>query len=173
VDREQILASLRERIVAFAASRIARDVAEDLAQEVLVLLHEKYSHVTRLEELLPLSFQIVRFKMVSLRRKAARRGEYTQVSVEDIQLPDLGSDPVARLERKQMSERLAAAISRLDGRCRDLFRLKLEGKTFAEIQAVLGANSINTIYTWDARCRKRLLELMGGSWESGHVGEPS
>ena len=167
MDREQILASLRERIVAFAASRIARDVAEDLAQEVLVLLHEKYSHVTRLEELLPLSFQIVRFKMVSLRRKAARRGEYTQVSVEDIQLPDLGSDPVARLERKQMSERLTAAISRLEGRCRDLFRLKLEGKTFAEIQTVLGANSINTIYTWDARCRKRLLELMGGSWESG------
>jgi RNA polymerase sigma-70 factor (ECF subfamily) len=170
VDREQILASLRERIVAFAASRIARDIAEDLAQEVLVLLHEKYSHVTRLEELLPLSFQIVRFKMVSLRRKAARRGEYTQVSVEDIQLPDLGSDPVARLERKQMSERLTAAISRMEGRCRDLFRLKLEGKTFAEIQTVLGANSINTIYTWDARCRKRLLELMGGSWESGHEG---
>jgi len=170
VDREQILASLRERIVAFAASRIARDVAEDLAQEVLVLLHEKYSHVTRLEELLPLSFQIVRFKMVSLRRKAARRGEYTQVSVEDIQLPDPGSDPVVRLERKQMSERLMAAISQLGGRCRDLFRLKLEGKTFAEIQTVLGANSINTIYTWDARCRKRLLELMGGSWESGHEG---
>jgi RNA polymerase sigma-70 factor (ECF subfamily) len=170
VDREQILASLRERIVAFAASRIARDIAEDLAQEVLVLLHEKYSHVTRLEELLPLSFQIVRFKMVSLRRKAARRGEYTQVSVEDIQLPDLGSDPVARLERKQMSERLTAAIGQLEGRCRDLFRLKLEGKTFAEIQTVLGANSINTIYTWDARCRKRLMELMGGSWESGHEG---
>ncbi len=67
-----------------------------------------------------------------------------------------------------MSERLMAAISQLGGRCRDLFRLKLEGKTFAEIQIVLGANSINTIYTWDARCRKRLLELMGGSWESGH-----
>ena len=170
MDRDQILASLRERIVSFAASRIARDVAEDLAQEVLVLLHEKYSHVTELEELLPLSFQIIRFKMVSLRRKAARRGEYTQVSVEDIQLPDLSMDPGARLERLQMSERLAAAIAKLEGRCRELFRLKLEGKTFAEIQSVMGAASINTVYTWDARCRKRLLELMGGSWESGHDG---
>ena len=109
MDREQILQSLRERILAFAASRIARDIAEDLAQEVLVLLHEKYPRVTRLEELLPLSFQIVRFKLVSLRRKAARRGEYTQVSVEDIQLPDMGLDPVARLERQQMTERLTAA----------------------------------------------------------------
>ena len=170
MDREQILASLRERIVAFAASRIARDIAEDLAQEVLVLLHEKYSHVTRLEELLPLSFQIVRFKMVSLRRKAARRGEYTQVSVEDIHLPDPGDGPGAQLERRQMSERLTAAIAQLDGKCRDLFRMKLEGKTFAEIQTLMEAASINTIYTWDARCRKRLLELMGGSWESGHDG---
>jgi RNA polymerase sigma-70 factor (ECF subfamily) len=51
-----------------------------------------------------------------------------------------------------------------------LFRLKLEGKSFAEIQTILGARSINTIYTWDARCRKRLLELMGGSWERGHEG---
>ena len=170
MEREQILARLRERILAFAASRIARDVAEDLAQEVLVLLHEKYPQVTRLEELLPLSFQIVRFKLVSLRRKAARHGEYTQVSVEDVQLPDLGSDPGVRLERKQMSERLTAAIGQMSSRCRDLFRLKLEGKTFAEIQIALGARSINTIYTWDARCRKRLLELMGGSWESGHEG---
>ena len=170
MDREQILANLRERILAFAASRIARDAAEDLAQEVLVLLHEKYSHVTGLDELLPLSFQIIRFKLVSLRRKAARRGEYTQVSVEDIQAQDPGADPATQLERRQMSERLSEAISRLDGRCRELFRLKLEGKTFAEIQAALGAASINTVYTWDARCRKRLMELMGGSWESGDEG---
>jgi RNA polymerase sigma-70 factor (ECF subfamily) len=170
VDREQILASLRERILAFAASRMGMDTAEDLAQEVLVVLHEKYPEVVRLEELVPLSFQILRFKLVSLRRKMARRGEYTQVSVEDIQLPDADADPGARLERKLMSERLASAVSRLGGRCRDLFRLKLEGKSFAEIQTILAAGSINTVYTWDARCRKQLLELMGGRWESGHEG---
>jgi len=170
VDREQILESLRERILMFAASRIGRDVAEDLAQEVLILLHEKYPHVTRLEELLPLSFQILRFKLVSLRRKAARRGEYTQVSVEDIQLPDRSADPALRLERLQMTQRLTVALGQLGGRCRDLFRLKLEGRTFAEIQVLLHAASINTVYTWDARCRKRLLALMGGRWESGHEG---
>jgi RNA polymerase sigma-70 factor (ECF subfamily) len=170
VDRDQILASLRERILAFAASRMGRDAAEDLAQEVLVVLHEKYPEVIRLEELIPLSFQILRFKLVSLRRKTARRGEYTQVSVEDVQLPDAGEDPGARLDRQRMSARLAAAVGKLEGRCRELFRLKLEGKTFAEIQTTLGAGSINTIYTWDARCRKRLLELMGGSWEKSDEG---
>ena len=166
MDREDILLTLRERIVAFAASRIARDIAEDLAQEVLLLLEEKYSHVTLLEELVPLSLQIVRFKLVSLRRKAQRRGEYTQVSVDEIQLPDLESSPVASLERKQLMERLTKAIGQMEERCRDLFRHKLEGRTFPEIQKTMGVGSINTIYTWDFRCRKRLLELLGGSWES-------
>jgi RNA polymerase sigma-70 factor (ECF subfamily) len=30
----------------------------------------------------------------------------------------------------------------------------------------MGAGSINTVYTWDFRCRQHLLELMGGSWEA-------
>ena len=43
--REEVLARLRERIVTFAASHLSRDVAEDLAQEVLILLYEKYPHL--------------------------------------------------------------------------------------------------------------------------------
>jgi len=29
----------------------------------------------------------------------------------------------------------------------------------------LDVHSINTIYTWDFRCRKKLLEKLGGSWD--------
>jgi RNA polymerase sigma-70 factor (ECF subfamily) len=43
-------------------------------------------------------------------------------------------------------------------------RLKLQGKAFPEIQKIMGVAAINTIYTWDHRCRKSLLEAMGGSW---------
>jgi RNA polymerase sigma-70 factor (ECF subfamily) len=165
VEREEVLARLRERIVSFAASHLSRDVAEDLAQEVLMLLHEKYGRLDRPEDLLPLSLQIVRFKIMSLRRKAARRGEYTQVSVADIQLPDLGANPAEAVERKQMLERLTRAIAKLGERCRELLRLKLQGRTFPEIQKIMGAGAINTVYTWDHRCRKNLLDLMGGKWE--------
>ena len=163
--RDEILAKLRERIVAFAASHLSRDVAEDVAQEVLILLHEKYAHLDRAEDLLPLSLQIVRFKIMSLRRKAVRRGEYTQVSITDIPLPDLDSNPADHVERKETMERLTKALSQLGERCRELMRLKLQGKTFPEIQKIMGAAAINTVYTWDFRCRKNLLELMGGSWE--------
>jgi RNA polymerase sigma-70 factor (ECF subfamily) len=163
--REELLGRLRERIVSFAASRIQRDAAEDLAQEVLILLHEKYGHLERLEDLLPLSLKIVRFKMMAFRRKAQRRGEYTQVPVDEIQLTGHSNDPLEAAQQREMRARLIAAISKMEDRCRKLFALKLEGKTFAEIQEVLGASSINTIYTWDFRCRKHLLELMGGTWE--------
>jgi RNA polymerase sigma-70 factor (ECF subfamily) len=166
VARDEVLAKLRERIVRFAASHLARDAAEDLAQEVLILLHEKYGHLETPEDLLPLSLQIVRFKIMSQRRKSARRGEYTQVSVTDLPLPDLEPNPEDAFERKEMLQRLSRAMARLGDRCRELMRLKLQGKTFPEIQKIMGAAAINTIYTWDHRCRKNLLELMGGKWEA-------
>ena len=166
MDRNLVLSKLRERIVAYAASRVQRDVAEDLAQEVLIVLERKYPQVETLDELLPLSFQILRFKLMGLRRKAARQGEYSQEPVEELPLPDPGEDPETAAERNQARERLRAALKKMEGRCRDLFRLKLEGKTFPEIQGILGAGSVNTVYTWDFRCRKQLLKLMGGKWEA-------
>ena len=165
MDRDRILTSLRERILAFATSRISREQAEDLTQEVLVVLHEKYPRVTELTELVPLAFQVLRFKMLDAHRKAFRRGEYNQESVEDIPLADPQDDPATQLDQKQRVDRLLAALTQLGDRCRELFKWKLEGKSFPEIQKLMGQHSVNTIYTWDLRCRKQLLASMGGSWE--------
>lgn len=165
MDRDQILASLRERILAFATLRVSRAQAEDLAQEVLVVLHEKYARVTELSELVPLAFQVLRFKMLDAHRKSLRRGEYNQESVDDLPLADPGDDPATQLDQKQRVDRLLTAIGQLGERCRDLFKWKLEGKSFPEIQTLMNQTSINTIYTWDLRCRKQLLALMGGAWE--------
>jgi RNA polymerase sigma-70 factor (ECF subfamily) len=157
-SREELLRKLRERIVGFAASRMQKDAAEDLAQEVLILLHEKYPDLDRLEDLLPLSLKIVRFKMLAYRRKARRHGEFTQVSADEIQMADGRSDALTAMEQREARERLMAAIAGMGERCRKLLALKLEGKSFAEIQAVFGAGSINTIYTWDFRCRQQLIK---------------
>jgi len=165
MDRDKILASLRERILAFATLRVSRAQAEDLTQEALVVLHEKYPNVAELTELVPLAFQILRFKMLDAHRKSLRRGEYNQESVDDLPLADPDDDPATQLDQKQRVDRLLSAIGQLGERCRDLFKWKLEGKSFPEIQKLMGQTSINTIYTWDLRCRKQLISLMGGSWE--------
>jgi len=165
MQTDEILSKLRERIVGFAASHLQRDVAEDIAQEVMLLLHTKYGQVGEIEDLVPLSLRIARFKIAAAHRKAHRRGEDRQTSVEDVALADPGMSPGEQVEKKEMLERLSQALAQLQGRCRELFRLKLQGRSFPEIQEVLGARSINTIYTWDFRCRKQLLEKLGGSWE--------
>ena len=165
MTRDDILTSLRERILTFATSRVSRDLAEDLTQEVLVLLHQKYARVTELTELVPLAFQVLRFKMLDAHRKSLRRGEYNQDSVADLPLAHSGDDPATQLDQKQRVDRLVAAVAQLGDRCRNLFRWKLEGHSFPEIQRLMNQPSINTIYTWDLRCRKQLLSLMGGSWD--------
>ena len=165
MDQDKILKSLLERILAFATLRVARAQAEDLTQEVLMVLHEKYPNVADLTELVPLAFQVLRFKILGAHRKSLRRGEYNQESVDDLSLADPGADPATQLDQKQRVDRLLGAMAQLGERCRELFKWKLEGKSFPEIQKLMKQTSINTIYTWDLRCRKQLLSLMGGSWE--------
>jgi RNA polymerase sigma-70 factor (ECF subfamily) len=165
LQRDELLARLRERIVGFAASRLQREAAEDLAQEVLLVLHEKYSTLDRVEDLLPLSLEIARFKIMGARRKIMRRGENTQVSVDDLPLASGGPDPFVQTARAEAIAKLEAALAELGDRCRDLFRLKLQGFTFPEIQKRLGVSNLNTLYTWDFRCRKQLIEKLGEDLE--------
>ena len=162
MTRTEQLVRLRERIFRFAASRIAADRAEDLAQEVLIVLEEKYPHLDCLEDLLPLSLQIMRFKMTALLRKSHRRGETTSVSVDDWPVIDPTPGPDLQAERREQLAQLATALAALGDRCREMMRLKLEGRTFAEIQIHFAADSINTVYTWDHRCRQQLRHLMQG-----------
>jgi RNA polymerase sigma-70 factor (ECF subfamily) len=162
VDRDQTLSRLRERIVRYAASKLQKDSAEDVAQEVLMVLHEKYASVDRIEDLLPLSLEIARFKIWGARRKSVRRGENTSVSVDDLPLAGHEPDPLEQTERRQRLDRLEAALKQLGDRCQELFRLKLEGYSFADIQKRLKVESLNTVYTWDFRCRKQLAEKLNG-----------
>jgi RNA polymerase sigma-70 factor (ECF subfamily) len=166
VERTEILDKLRERIVRFAASRLGTDLAEDLAQEVLLVLHEKYSTLDRIEDLMPVSLEIARLKIWAARRKIRRRGEDRQVPAAELPLADPGSDPFERAALHQRLKRIEAVLAGMDERCRELFRLKLEGYTFPEIQQRLGVQTLNTLYTWDFRCRKQILARLGGDWES-------
>lgn len=134
---------------------------EDVAQDTLLLMEEKYAHVEALEELVPLAMQIVRYKLLGVFAKSARRGENTAVPVDDVPLPDLLDSPEVALLKKERSARLQAALAEVGDRCRELFALKLQGLNFPAIAEKMGAASINTVYTWDSRCRQQLIEKIG------------
>ncbi len=170
MNREETIRLLRERIVAFAKSRLwkAGDfAAEDLAQETLMVMEERYSQVTAIEEMVPLAMRIVRFKLMSQVAKSNRRGEGTAVPVEEMPLADPGDDPEVLTLRREKAKQFAVAFAQLGERCQQIFRWKVGGANFAEIQQRLGAESINTVYTWDARCRKQLLGLLQRGEEGG------
>jgi len=160
MDRADILKLLRERIVRFAASRLKGDMAEDLAQDVLLVIHQKYPALDRVEDLVPLALEITRLKLWAFVRKTHRRGEDRQVAVEEHTLTDSEPSPLEQAELGERVRALEAAMSTLGSRCRELFRLKLEGYTFPEICKQMGASSLNTLYTWDLRCRKQLRQRL-------------
>ena len=84
------------------------------------------------------------------------------MSAVELPVPRVDEARAARRERLALLE---SALATLGERCRELFRLKLEGFTFPEIQKRLGVARLNTLYTWDFRCRKQLLTRVGGGWE--------
>ena len=129
------------------------------------MLHEKYPALDRIEDLLPLSLEIARFKILAARRKAVRRGENTRVSVDDLPLAGGGPDALEQAVRRQRLELLEGALKGLGERCREIFRLKLQGLSFIDIQKQLKVGSLNTLYTWDFRCRKELRERLGPDWD--------
>lgn len=165
MTREDAISRLRERIVGFAASRMGREAAEDLAQETLLVLERRYRNVEREDEMVAVAFQILRFQMAGWRRKAVRHGEPWAVTVEDLPLADPKASPETLAVRQEFKERLLAALAELGDRCRMILRMKLQDKSFEEIRRHFQVESINTIYTWDLRCRQQLKTLLdaGGS----------
>jgi RNA polymerase sigma-70 factor (ECF subfamily) len=165
---DTVLAQVRARVVGFAASRVSRDVAEDIAQETLMLLTTKYGHLHEAADLVPLSMRIARLKLMNHWRKKKR------APVVPIDTPEAPPEPPSEtgdvennLVQRLLINDLLRVIDRLNERCRQLLWLRLEGHDFEEIRSRMSAASINTVYTWDNRCRKNLREALGPSWWGG------
>lgn len=159
---DAVLAQVRSRVLSFASRRVSRDAAEDVAQETLLLLATKYGHLGEAADLVPLALRIARLKVLNLWRKNKR----APVSVEESpQEPASGEDAEDDYLRRMLFGDLLKALETLSERCRQLLAFRLEGRDFEEIQRLMSAASINTVYTWDNRCRKNLRETLG--WARG------
>jgi RNA polymerase sigma factor (sigma-70 family) len=169
LTRENVLERVRARILGVARRGLSVEEAEDLAQETLLLLTTKYANVEAPEELIALGITIVRKLRSAQWRRAARRRDLGHVAPppRDEDGPDLfegasGSmpDPETLARVGQRVRLFTDAADRLSGRCRDMLKRKLEGESFVEIAKSLG-RPVNTVYSWDHRCHKRLKELLG------------
>jgi RNA polymerase sigma-70 factor (ECF subfamily) len=156
LDKDQALRLLRERIFRYAASRVSREVADDLAQTAMMILERKYSSKDAAEEILRIAIGI----MKRLLQAQYRTGKIEMVAVESATLGDDSPDPEQQARFRQLQAKIMLGIEKLGGRCRSLFLLKLDGYGFEEIRQKMGANSIDTVYTWDFRCKRDLAKLL-------------
>jgi RNA polymerase sigma factor (sigma-70 family) len=162
---EETLKLLRERIVRYGQSRIGRENAEDLAQETMLLLSTKYRHIEWLEDLLPLTFKIMTYKIMDLRGstrwKAGQMGE----DVEGRETPG-GERPDEVFATKEFFARFLAAVKLLGPECRRILWLRFRRKSTAEIRQRLAMVSDQAVNLKVFHCRARLRELMREAEES-------
>jgi RNA polymerase sigma factor (sigma-70 family) len=170
LGREEALERVRARILSAARSRLSPADAEDVTQEALVLLTTKYAHVSAPEELVAIGVKIVSLMRRGLWRKSARR---RALGLTPVEAGDSGVDPFDGPSDFPDPERIARdrqrfamyleAVSRLDGRCRDILRRQFEGASFVEIAKELGRPD-NTVYSWAHRCNQRLKAILAERW---------
>ncbi len=161
--REGTLAGLRPRILAVARKRLSADDAEDLTQDVLLLLATKYTDVEDPGQLVALAIGILRRKRADFWRKRTRHGEGMVEDQAVSPLPDGAPGPETVAADRERLRLFTNAATRLGARCRDLLRRKLEGQSFVEMANELG-RPVNTVYSWDHRCHQNLRALLGDRW---------
>lgn len=81
------------RIPSLPSSGSQKDLAGDLTQEVLILVAYVNLQVAELTGLVPLAFQVLRFKMPETRLISVRRGGYNQGSLDDLRSANPGDQP--------------------------------------------------------------------------------
>jgi RNA polymerase sigma-70 factor, ECF subfamily len=98
-------------------------------------------------------------------RASLRRGARASAFAE--QIPATSGDPSDSLGRRELSERLAAALERLPERLRDALVLRvLEGLEYDDVARVTGVTPA-TARTHVMQARKRLLQWLGPWLGSG------
>lgn len=151
--RDDFISSIRVRLIAYVSSKGIGELASDVAQDTLVVLLQRYSHIDNEAELIPLAFGICARKIHEARRFLARGGDG---STEMAELRSFQPSPYDEFEGLEVRVRLKHAVRRLSGRCRELMRLRLLGLSAAEIAAQLKTTPA-TLYVWKHRCHKNLI----------------
>jgi RNA polymerase sigma-70 factor (ECF subfamily) len=159
-EQGALLELVRVRIVGFATYLGCGSDSEDIAQETLLVLHNRYAAVEDRGEMLKLAVRICANLAMNWRR---RRSNSAQVAeVPDAIADPLGRNPESALIEKQLQELLLKAIRESDERCKQLLRLRLGGAKTKDIAALVGAKpgAVDTAYF---RCLQRLRNAVGGA----------
>lgn len=156
LSREEILVRVRVRIVAYAASRVRSERAEDIAQETLMLIETRYSHVHDEPDLTKVGLKIAYYKVLESRRGPRIEGFADGPESEGAAPP---VHPGLSPEELALVAQLKRQMANLSPECRDMWRYHLEGVDYDQIQRITGVNKNALFQRW-RRCRLALREMV-------------
>jgi len=133
-----------------------QEEAEDLTQEIFVMLCRGTTYDVRRGSLGAFLTTLTRSRAIDRLRRRGRRLRILRTSWRSAPSPDLPAAPVDRLATRECSERVRSAVAELPANeRRALEMVYYQGLTQAEIGATLDA-PLGTVKSW---CRRGLLGL--------------
>ena len=164
-ERNHLFRILRERIARFAASKVGSEHADDIANTAIETLIGKYPHITRLEDVMPLTTTIAMNHIRHLWRKKTADIQNATVEEDDDSRAssDPGRDPEQQVILRNLIDRMCSVIAskRFKDRCRKVLEMVYSGVPYEEIRVTMGAQTMATLYTWVHRCHKELRSGLG------------
>jgi RNA polymerase sigma-70 factor (ECF subfamily) len=150
----ELFERLSARIRALAKKRVwDPQAAEDLAQETLKTVCEKYREVELPRGLLPWVFMVFHHKMGNYLKRERTRSREAQ-SLDDLS----ASSEDEAIQSFEIWECLEKALHLASPECRTIFRVLLSGGDRAAMLATFPGDPEGTVDSRLSRCRKRLLE---------------
>ncbi len=162
---QEHLSLIRQRILAFTLRRLTPHEAsfaeaEDIAQNCIVTLWERYPEKRDLAEMTAIAIGVARHKIAQFRRDRERLSRVTVESADDAAASSSGG-LFEHIAARREADRFLRAMLQLPPRCRELLRLKLvEQQDYAEIRLRMGI--AGNIYEMAKRCHRSLLRIAGG-----------
>jgi len=169
-EYQESLRTVRQRILGFLIARgHDRTEAEDVAQDCMVALLDRYREVRDGQEMIKLGVRIAFNRICQVYRDRKRVAPISEAAVDQMEFrsprnPDSGRRIEEKVECRDIVDRVVRGMLGLQPRCRELLRLLLiEQKSSDEIRAAMGIES-NYLYVLRERCFRALRRSAGGSF---------
>lgn len=155
---QEFLATLRVRLFEYAAYKGVRGRADDVVQETMLTLLEKYGELPTRPDVVRVAYTICRYKVLESFHGRQHEPLPDHLPVAD-PTPSIDASLAEAQVRARDQRRVRAALQELCERCRQLFKLRLQMRQTDEIARIMGAAE-STVYVWEHRCRKRMLAAL-------------
>ncbi len=133
---------------------------EDLVQEALLIVYEKYKNVEFDRGVLPWAYGVLDKVMSGNYRTKIRRENILNDNIgEVIKLHKDDQSVENKVASLELAEEIGCALNQLSNKEKEIFRLKLEGLSGEEIQGKLGISRTSldvSVFRGRKKLRKRL-----------------